>query len=183
VGGGEDGHALLSAYVSGLETGTTSNFHSLLVCGPEMSAQHRQEITRRASSLARVTVMEFCNDMTGMMDAADLVVCMGGYNTTCELLSLRKRAVMVPRTRPVLEQWLRAERLRRLGVFRALHPDQLTPAALMRAVEEELDRKNVHPSVLYQVDLEGLPRIAQAVRGLLTDAQALPRYAHQTLGS
>ena len=33
--------------------------------------------------------------------AADVVVAMGGYNSTCEILSQGKKAVLVPRVRPV----------------------------------------------------------------------------------
>jgi predicted glycosyltransferase len=40
-----------------------------------------------------------------------------------EILSLRKRAVVVPRTQPVEEQWIRAQRMAELGLFAAIHPD------------------------------------------------------------
>ena len=38
------------------------------------------------------------------------VVAMGGYNTFCEILSFDKRALIVPRTAPRLEQFIRASR-------------------------------------------------------------------------
>jgi predicted glycosyltransferase len=179
TGGGEDGFRLVSAYLSGL--GETHCAHqSLVVCGPEMGAAERREVARLAEPHPRVTVASFTGEMMNLMNAADLVVCMGGYNTTCELLSLRKRAVMVPRTQPVQEQWIRAERLHRLGIFRTLHPDQLTPQTLMRAVEEELGRSNVYPQGLYQIDLDGLPCIARRIQAQLAhETTPLHRARHQ----
>ena len=46
------------------------------------------------------------------MKKADAIVAMGGYNTFCEILSFDKRALIVPRTRPRLEQYIRAVRSR-----------------------------------------------------------------------
>jgi predicted glycosyltransferase len=45
---------------------------------------------------------------------------MGGYNTFCEILSFDKRALIVPRTRPRLEQHIRAVHAERLGLVRML---------------------------------------------------------------
>jgi predicted glycosyltransferase len=45
---------------------------------------------------------------------------MGGYNTFCEVLSFDKRAVIVPRMVPRLEQWIRASRAEELGLVRML---------------------------------------------------------------
>jgi predicted glycosyltransferase len=166
VGGGEDGYRLLSAYLNGL-SGITPAFKSLIICGPEMAEQDRARVLAAAQTSGKVMAKDFTDDMMSYMDAADLVVCMGGYNTTCELLTLKKRAIIVPRVLPVQEQWIRAERLAALGIFRALHPDRLSPGVLMDAVEEELARSNVHARGLYNVDLDGLPRIARSIDALL----------------
>jgi predicted glycosyltransferase len=114
------------------------------------------------------------------MDAADVVVSMGGYNTICEILTLRKRAVVVPRTRPVQEQLIRAERMARLGLMRVIHPAMLGASRLMSVVREEMDRENVRSSRMYQVDLDGLKRIRTMLGGLINlgaDADAAPRFA------
>ncbi len=60
--------------------------------------------------------------MMSLMAAADVVVAMGGYNTVCELLTLRKRAVLVPRVQPGVEQCVRAERMAAMGLLRMVHP-------------------------------------------------------------
>jgi predicted glycosyltransferase len=115
--------------------------------------------------------------MMGCMDAADLVVAMGGYNTACEILTQKKRAIIVPRVKPVQEQCIRAERMSRLGLLRAIHPDALHCAGLMRAVQEELSRINVHPRGMYQIDLDGMTRISESIGELLYDAVPCKRAA------
>jgi predicted glycosyltransferase len=172
VGGGEDGAHLLQCYLRGLrENPLEASAKSLIVCGPEMAEQQRRIVLEMAVDLPNVIIQDFTQDMMACMDAADVVVCMGGYNTVCELLTLRKRAVIVPRVTPVLEQWIRAERLAHMGLLRAIHPNRLTPSLLMETVAEELAQINVHHSGLYQIDMDGLARISQCLRELLYEAE------------
>jgi predicted glycosyltransferase len=169
-GGGEDGYQLVANYLLGLRANAASQeFKSILVCGPEMHVDQRREIHALAAGCAGVRLLDFSDDMTSLMDAADLVVCMGGYNTVCELLTLKKRAIIVPRIKPVQEQWIRADRLARRGVFRALHPDDLTPQTLLSLVSDELANSNVHSRLLYQVDMGALDKIQQSVGELLVN--------------
>jgi predicted glycosyltransferase len=96
---------------------------------------------------------------------------MGGYNTVCEILSLGKRAVVVPRVRPVEEQWIRARRMEELGLFRTIHPDLLTPAGLAHAVFSELTAASPRSATSPRIDLNGLPRMAELIRGLIGSAR------------
>ncbi len=172
-GGGEDGYHLISSYLIGLRDHAPSRaMKSILVCGPEMQEHQRREIQSLAGACSGVSLLDFSDDMASLMEAADLVVCMGGYNTICELLTLKKHAIIVPRIKPVQEQWIRADRLARKGVFRALHPDDLTPHKLASMVVEELGNNNVHSRLLYQVDLGGLDKIKESVNLLLQDQGA-----------
>jgi predicted glycosyltransferase len=140
-----------------------------MICGPEMSENRRHQLEILARGCRNVVMQEFNTDMMACMEAADLVVSMGGYNSTCELLTLRKRAILVPRVKPSQEQWIRAERLALQGLVRAIHPNNLTPKLLMDTVREELGRTNVHHSRLYQIDMGGLPRISESISELLYD--------------
>jgi len=64
-------------------------------------------------------------------------VAMAGYNTFCEILSLDKRAILVPRTRPRREQVMRATRAAEHGLARLLDPEgPHDPALMMRALHE-----------------------------------------------
>ena len=123
-----------------------------------------------ASNDPSLIVRDFSDDMMTCMDAADVVVCMGGYNTTCELLTLRKRAVIVPRVRPVAEQWIRAERLAAMGIFRVVHPDHLQPSVLMREVRAELAACDDQVARLVPaMDMRGLSRLRDAITELTQD--------------
>ncbi|MDX8127780.1 glycosyltransferase [Methylomonas sp. OY6] len=173
AGGGEDGYQLLHSYLEGLNRQDMGdNTMTLMICGPEMSESRRHQLEILARSCRNVVIQEFNTDMMACMEAADLVVSMGGYNTTCELLTLRKRAILVPRVKPSQEQWIRAERLALQGLVRAIHPNNLTPKLLMDTVREELRRTNVHHSRMYQIDMGGLPRISQSISDLLYDCPA-----------
>jgi predicted glycosyltransferase len=182
AGGGEDGYHLLTTYLQALALNNQAvAFKTLLVCGPEMADSQRRQILSLAANLPSVIVKEFVADMASYMGAADLVVAMGGYNTICEILTLRKRAIIVPRVRPVQEQWIRAERMQRLGLLTAIHPDELTAKGLLNAVHNELDCENVVARGLYQLDLDGLPRICQSLNALLSSDIGAREVARPTL--
>ena len=172
AGGGEDGFHLLANYVQGFESvSDEAMIKTLLVCGPEMSEPHRNRI-HAAASHPDLVVSNFTDDMMGCIDAADLVVSMGGYNTICEVLSLRKRAIIVPRVRPVQEQWIRAERMAQLGLLRTIHPDVMTPTELLGAVICELNGDPETSQKAFEVDLNGMSRVAGCVLSLLNGDNA-----------
>lgn len=173
-GGGEDGYSLIDTYLSGLsQLPSTLKLRSLIICGSEMPAEQQTALVEKASRYPRVQMGEFTDDLISYMAAADAVVAMGGYNTTCEILSLGKRAVVVPRIKPSQEQWLRAERLSALGLLDAIHPDHLTPEGLMRSLMRQLNApKRIIPNT--QIDLSALPRIAQYIRTLRVKKECQP---------
>ncbi|QZZ19693.1 glycosyltransferase [Leptothermofonsia sichuanensis E412] len=166
-GGGEDGYHLIHTYLSSLSHQPSGlKLRSLIICGPEMPLEQQAALVETASSFPHVQISEFTDDLMSYMVAADGVVAMGGYNTTCEILSAGKRAVIVPRVKPSQEQWLRAERLAKLGVLVAIHPDQLTPQGLMRSLVQQLNALKPTGSSA-EIDLCALPRIAQYIRTML----------------
>jgi predicted glycosyltransferase len=167
-GGGEDGYTLIDTYLSGLSRWpAVDSLRGLVVCGPEMPAQHRVKLEQKAAQHPNVQLREFTDDLMSYMAAADAVVSMAGYNTTCEILSLGKRAVVVPRVKPSHEQQIRAERMAKLGLLQAIHPQDLTPETLMKTLFQQLSAPE--PNLLsHQLDLGALPRIAQFIERLLT---------------
>ena len=164
AGGGEDGRLLLDNYALGLlgKIGALP-WYSAIVLGPEMPAADRQAIEKCLENMPRIKLLNFTQEMTGWIDAADVVVSMGGYNTVCEILSLKKRAVIVPRTHPVQEQRIRAERMAKHGLFSYLAPEKLTPETLIGEVEHLIEQENVRAHEWYRLDFGGLPCITQAV--------------------
>ena len=174
-GGGEDGHALIEACLAGLQALPAPHRpRSHIVCGPEMADPQRAAIHHAAAALPQVSVQDFSDDMMSLLGAADVVVAMGGYNTVCELLTLRKRAVVVPRTRPSQEQCIRAERMAAIGLLRMLHPDRLTPAALLAAVQAELAALNGPTTQPRLKSLDGLERASAAIFELIGLQAAAP---------
>lgn len=169
-GGGGDGYRLVDTYLSGLATLPQSNsafpIVSLIISGPEMAASEQESLRQRVAQHNRAQFLEFTNDMSSYMDAADVVVAMGGYNTIGEILSLQKRAIVVPRIQPVEEQWIRTERMSQLGLFRTIHPDDLTPESLGQTVMQALANQPIEP---FPLDMGALPRIADHLTELVCD--------------
>ncbi|MEO5658390.1 MAG: glycosyltransferase, partial [Polaromonas sp.] len=163
-GGGEDGHELIGACLSGLKSLPAARRpRTHIVCGPEMSDARRGAIEAAADELPQVSLQDFSDDMMSLMGGADVVLAMGGYNTVCELLTLRKRAVLVPRVKPGVEQLMRAERMAGRGLVRMLHPDDLTPAALMAGLQSELAALASRQQLPKSPRLDGLARVTEEI--------------------
>lgn len=124
VGGGQDGGRVAEAFAAAEMPPDTN---AVILTGPNMPIRARRELYRRAARNPRLRVVEFLREPALLLDRADRVVAMGGYNTVWEVLSFEKRALIVPRVKPRREQWVRAERLRALGLVDVLHPADLTP--------------------------------------------------------
>jgi predicted glycosyltransferase len=136
-GGGGDGKAMVNLVLSAYEQDPDLSPRALLVYGPFLSGDVREEFETRVAKLnGRVTALGFESRMEALFANAEGVVCMGGYNTFCEVLSFDKRAVIVPRTVPRLEQWLRASRAEELGLVRMLGDGRegMTPQAMIQAI-------------------------------------------------
>jgi predicted glycosyltransferase len=170
AGGGGDGFDLIKNYLESLRRPEPA-FESLVVTGPMMDDESKMEIERLARGL-RVRVMEFRADMECLIRRAGAVVSMGGYNSTIELLAARKRALIVPRVEPRVEQLIRAERLSRLGLVEMIHPDDLTPEAMRARVERLLERDPASaPRV--EVDLSGASRAVEHVVAGVAEKRAV----------
>jgi len=153
VGGGQDGAELAEAFAQAELPPDTCG---LILTGPFMSMEVQQRLRQHALGRPELRVVEFCSEPTQLLQHADCVVTMGGYNSVCEVLSFGKRALVVPRIAPRREQWVRAERLHQLGLLDVLHPDRLTP----RALSTWLARDAAAPSwIRSRVDLQGLSRL------------------------
>ena len=172
-GGGGDGEAMVDLVLSAYERDPTLGPHAVLVYGPFLSGELRQEFEQRVARLGgRVSAVGFESRMESLFAGAMGVVCMGGYNTFCEVLSFDKRAVIVPRTSPRLEQWIRASRAEELGLVRMLDEtrDGLTPAAMVaaiRALPEQPRPSQVPIAGL----LDGLDYVTGRVRSILSERE------------
>lgn len=178
-GGGQDGYRLIETYLSGLrQLPEGHNLRSLIICGPEMQPKRREALYQAAEKYSHVQICEFTDDLMSYMDAADAIVAMGGYNTVSEILSLGKRAVIVPRVEPVKEQLIRALALARLGLVQMIHPDYLTPQGLMDTILEQLSGSKSHIPGLSCLDLDALPRITRYISNLLSGEVELSKVVY-----
>ncbi len=133
-GGGGDGQAMVDLVLEAYELDPTLRPNAVLVYGPFLSGETREGFEARVAKLdGRVTAVGFESRIESLFAGAEGVVCMGGYNTFCEVLSFDKRAVIVPRTIPRLEQWIRASRAEELGLVRMLDEDRdgMTPQTMV----------------------------------------------------
>jgi predicted glycosyltransferase len=123
AGGGGDGAELFDWVLRAYEYDTDIPYPAYIVFGPFLEADHQRAFFERAARLERVAATDFEAGLEQLMKGAVGVVAMGGYNTFCEILSLDKRALIVPRTKPRLEQYIRAARAQELGLSQMLVDD------------------------------------------------------------
>jgi predicted glycosyltransferase len=123
TGGGGDGEELIDWVLSAYEFDPAIPHPALLVFGPFMNLDQRLDFQDRAARLDQVYTITFDARFEQLVAPAMGVVAMGGYNTFCEILSFGKPALIVPRTTPRREQYLRAARANRLGLVRVLPDD------------------------------------------------------------
>ncbi|HLX27013.1 MAG TPA: glycosyltransferase [Casimicrobiaceae bacterium] len=131
VGGGDDGMAVLDWVLAAYERDPALPLDALVVTGPFMAAAQQRRFRERAKRLSRVEMLTFDTHLEDLMERAVGVVAMAGYNTFCEILSLDKRAILVPRVRPRREQVLRAMRAASIGLAHMLDPEGPHDPALM----------------------------------------------------
>lgn len=168
LGGGEDAFEIIATYLAGLaQLPRANNMHSVIVTGPEMKAAQCEQLKTRAANLAHITMLEFTDDLMSYLGAADAVIAMGGYNTICEILSLNKKAVIIPRVRPVQEQFIRAQRMSALGLFDYIHPDELTPQILLQKLFAQLAAPTRNAAQI--LPLNAHAEISQCVTALLNE--------------
>jgi len=180
-GGGGDGEAMIDWVLSAYEQDAALPWPALIVFGPFMPPAVRQAFQERVGWLERVRAITFDSHIEVLMERAAGVVAMGGYNTFCEILSLDKRALLVPRTRPRLEQRIRALRAAEVGLVRMLEPDGDRDPARMAAALRALPDQPLPSAAAVPGLLDGLANVNRLVdqhvshRKRLSDAAGVGR--------
>ena len=159
AGGGGDGDALMDWVLRAYESGADLPCRALLVLGPFMATDQQQRFQARADALVMVEAVTFDAYMETLIARAEGVVCMGGYNTFCELLSFDKRAVIVPRTQPRREQYIRAEKARDLGLAAMLDPERARDTGAMVTALRQLRQQPAPLRSVVPGLLDGLPNV------------------------
>jgi predicted glycosyltransferase len=163
LGGGKDAAFIADAFLSAMAHLVRHGWSGVLITGPYMAAEDVDRL-RGHEAAARVSIIEMVGDVPSYLAAADAAVCMGGYNTICEVLALAVPAVIIPRIQPRQEQRMRAERLGARGLVRWIEPTTLSALVLAANIEGV--------AALPQLDL--IDRIATIEhRGVQTSARHL----------
>jgi predicted glycosyltransferase len=90
-------------------------------------------------------------------------VAMGGYNTFCEILSFDKKAIIVPRTKPRLEQFIRARAARNIGLIEMLDADRGRDPHAMATALRQLPQQGLPSDVVVPGLLDGLGNVWRLV--------------------
>jgi len=175
TGGGGDGEDLVEWVLRAYENDPLLPYPALFVLGPFMQPERQAQFSERASQLKRVEIITFDPHMENLESRAAGIVAMGGYNTFCEILSLDKRAIIVPRTEPRLEQYIRASRAEQVGLVRMLENDGKLDPRDMAAALRQMPRQR-HPSeVVVPGLLQGLENVNRLIQPCLQRRRSISR--------
>jgi predicted glycosyltransferase len=174
AGGGGDGDGLIDRVLAAYERDPGGLPPVLLVFGPFMLPDHQAAFAARAARLAKVRTITFEARLEHLMARAGAVVAMGGYNTFCEILSFDKPALIVPRTTPRLEQYIRARRAAELGLVGVLTDEDGRDPRTMTAALLHLVRQPPPSAVVVPGLLDGMASVKRLVGKWLAQDRVQP---------
>ncbi len=166
AGGGEDGFFLMEAYLDALTHLGEGAVRSKIVTGPLMSPAQRQLLEARARATSAIEIITVTTDLPTMLDDADLIVSMGGYNTSVEIIGSGKPAILVPRAAPRAEQKMRAQMLARLGYVWMAEPREGLAGRLAAQMAEFLCGARPHRGAP-GLDLDGARRVGDLLETMV----------------
>ena len=174
AGGGEDGYALLQAFV---DASRGAPWHPVVVSGSDARADEAASLQRQVTQLGG-THHRFVRNLPVHFPHLAALVCMGGYNTTTEALRAAVPTVLVPRVEPRQEQLIRARAFARLGLVQSVEPGDLDASRLAAAVHVALgdSRSRIRSSVQRALDVDGAERAARELLAVAAPTSDAERY-------
>jgi predicted glycosyltransferase len=134
AGGGADAYPMMSTLIEALPKVLENHkCVAAVITGPFMPADLIADLNRRAAKLP-IHMMESVHDSLSHIAAADLVISMAGYNTSVEILRMRRSAIMIPRAGPSAEQRTRARLFADKHWVDMIDPDDLTAKKLAQRI-------------------------------------------------
>jgi predicted glycosyltransferase len=162
-GGGGDGLDLVDWVLEAYEHDRHIPYGAVIVFGPFMPVAAREDFKERAAKFRNIRTLTFTNNLGALMKNAAGVVAMGGYNTFCEILSFDKKAIIVPRTRPRLEQFIRTRAARNLGLLEMLEGEGWRDPVAMATALRQLPQQGVPSDVVVPGLLDGVGNVMRLV--------------------
>jgi predicted glycosyltransferase len=153
AGGGGDGQLLMETYVRALQIlGPRADFATFMAVGVNAPPQFANRLAAESRGLP-IRIVPYVDDSASCIAAADLVVCMAGYNTLSEVLYFKTKALVVPRGGPSAEQRTRARLFAQRHLIDMLDPSDLAPEKLAERLTQDLERSDYpHNCGTFQMD-------------------------------
>ena len=171
-GGGGDAYPLMDIYLRSLESLSSPPSRSVMVAGPLMPPNERHRLEHAISRRHDVQLISETTSMAALLERADLVVTMAGYNTTMEILAMGKPAILVPRPAPRAEQQLRAKLLADFGLVWTVATDSHAAPNLSKAMSDALSGGRPVARRSGRVDLLGAQRVGDIIEDLVSSRLA-----------
>ncbi len=167
AGGGADAYPLMSVLLESIKALKKELPVVLaLITGPFMPPAMISDLNKKAKHIP-VRVMESVDDTLSFISAADLVIAMAGYNTSVEILRMKKPAILIPRSGPSAEQRTRARLFAARHWVDTIDPDDLNAVNLSQMIASRLGRTfKVQPFT--RPDLHGVDVAANQIMALLS---------------
>ena len=119
-----------------------------------------------------IDMITFDEQLERLMANASAVVDMGGYNTFCEILSLDRPALILPRSYPRQEQLIRAQNAAAVNLISQVDADGARPTAEMVEALPQLPQQ-APPGVASKAEwLGGLDSVTERIGQLFDQAPA-----------
>jgi predicted glycosyltransferase len=166
-GGGADASFFMDKFIDATRTLSPHIPYNAIICtGPFMHPQQSHLLKQKAKGLP-VHITHQGQDNVHLLNRADLVISMAGYNTITEIMRYRKKAIVIPRPGPSAEQTMRTRIMSERGFFSTIHPTQLTAKSFSEAILQKLEKgaESIREDIL--PDLNGA---AQAATSMLSQA-------------
>src|SRR5215469_16326871 len=159
AGGGHDGYPMMQACLDAFRLiGKDPPFEVIFIAGPLMEHGLKKTLRGQGAEL-NIRVLSHVHESLGYLEAADLVITMAGYNSICEILNLKKKALVIPREGPRAEQRMRSRIFAERGIFDVLYANQLSPENLAARIVANLTDCSVQDEPA--IDADGANYVAQ----------------------
>lgn len=153
AGGGGDGDTFIETALKGLHQYNSNKFKIIIILGPDFPKHSEENVRSLYGKNNQFIIKNFVENLPDFINASDLVITMGGYNTICEILTFNKKAIVIPRITPRVEQLIRAKLLSKYGLLEYIHPKSLNTKILLHKIGTLL---YTDQSVKNAIHLDGL---------------------------
>ncbi|MUM77570.1 hypothetical protein GKC30_07995 [Pseudodesulfovibrio sp. F-1] len=162
AGGGQVGNELVRAAIHSSILLATTRPHTLMAfTGPYATDADHQRCQTLAAGHPHICVRRFTSRFPAYLDAADLSLSLGGYNTTMNLLAAKTYGLVLPFAQN-REQSMRTSRLEQRHAVGLLTPADLDPERLALCIAQALTR-SAEPA---PINLDGAATTARLLEEL-----------------